>query len=494
MPTQQPLKNLVKDIVDYVERHKDNLTYNNRLTLIHEGQLYNEVVESLRSEFKPETVENIKHRIPCINVLDRIIDKLSRAYQEPVSRSTSNETDAELIEFFEKEYELDETMAWANRLFNLHQCCALEPYLESDGSPKLRVLSADEFLVWSDDLNDPTRPTVFIKFMGKVEPYKNFTNNRGRYIKPNEESRVNLYYLYSDNEFLIVDSDEEIRVDLMGQLNQNGLNPVGVIPFIYLNQSKSRLVPLPDTDMLENTLLIPKLLADLNYAVKHLSHTKTVAIDLQLPDDIPNNPDSIWSLNTVPDSDKSGSLQIVKPEVDVEKVLELIQSTLAIWLEAKNLRPGTMGKPMSNSRVPALAKIIDEADATAVRTQQVNYFMKVEKRLFTLTSKLQKLWSKTVNAKESRVFTSSFEMSAAFPEQRPYTTEQQRIESAALMQNAGLMTKRQALRKIYPAMSDKELDEWLQELDRELINDAPKTVRKTVEESITEGTDQNYTE
>ncbi len=467
MPTQQPLRNLVKDIVDYVEQHKEHLEYNNRLTLIHEGQLYQEVLASLATEFSEATVENLKHRIPCINVLVRIIDKLSRAYHEAVSRPTDLQQDAELVAFFEKEYDLDATMGWANRLYNLHQYCALEPYQESDGSPKLRVLSADEFLVWSDDPNDPTNPTVFIKFMGEAEPRKNFTNASGVYQKPTEESRVKIYYLYSDNEFLITDSSGDVRDDMMEQYRQTGINPIGKIPFVYLNQSKSRLIPLPDTDMLENTLLIPKLLADLNYAVKHLSHTKTVAIDLELPEQITNNPDSIWVLNSNdPESTGSkGSIQVIKPEVDVNKVLELIQSTLAIWLEAKNLRPGTMGKPTSNSRVPALAKIIDEADATAVRKQQVRYFRKVEEKLFDLTARLQTLWARSVNAKERRLFSDTFQVGVMYPDQQPYTTEQQRIEETVMMRSAGLMTRRQALRKIYPAMTEDALTAWIEELD-----------------------------
>jgi len=470
MGTQRPLREMAHDIAMYVQQNSDRVEFSNRLNLIDSGQLMGEIEKSLLNEFKPETVVKMIERVPAINLLTRIVDKLSRIYDEPISRSSGLDSDTSIIEFYETEMNIDSKLAWANRVYNLHETVALEPYLSMDSKPKIRVMSPDQFTVYSDDPTDPTNPTVFIKFMGDVESInkESRVNVNGIFTRPSEKSRVGLFYVYSDTEFMVMDSDGTLRPDHTPQANLDGLNPLGMLPIVYVNKSHSRLLPIPNDDMLSNTVLIPKLLGDLNYAVKYLAHSLVVVKDMDLPDEVDRNPDAIWVMKSSSAEDGvKGSVEVVTPKIDIDAVIKLIQTTLATWLESMGIRPGTMGNSTGSSRTSALAKIVDEADATASRNAQINKFIWAEKELFKIIAARNENWIKIADFEGTASLSSSFELNTVFPEQKIFSSEKEKIEKATMLISAGLATQRQAIRLIYPTMTEKELDEWVMELEED---------------------------
>ncbi len=481
MPTQRPLRDMMPDILAHIRRHTEYLRYNNRLMLVHEGQLREEIETSMRTELSPASYAKAIKRVPSINLLIRIIDKLSRVYSEPVLRSTEKEQDAELLDFYTDETCLNERMASANRLLNLHKCVAIEPYIHQ-GKPRIRVVPAHQFLVFSDDTKDPTFPTVYIKIMGRENKHVQFVDVNGRKTDRDEIREVEIYYLYSDDEILIVDSEGAVRDDKMAELELNGVNPLGLIPAVYVNRSDFRLVPVPDTDTLENTILIPKLLADLNYAVQFQSHSVMIAVDLVMPANPVLAPDTVWEMKSDGES-KQGRMDMVKPNVDIEQVLMLVQSTLAIWLESRNIKAGTFGQIQPSNAASGIAKLIDEADATQDRKAQCGRFHDAEVALWDLLAKMHKYWVETGELEtEKKLFSDDFEVSIRFPDQKPIMTDKDKIEEARLMIDAGLMTQRQAIQKLYPYFTEKEITKWMEELEQKKADDAAQA-------QLTQGTD-----
>jgi hypothetical protein len=467
MPTQKPLKDMIPELMQYVKDHAEYLEYNNRLFLVHEGQLRPEIEKSLAQELSPKAYAKAIRRIPSINLLVRIIDKLSRVYAEPAERRTVNKIDQELLDEYQDWLDINTIMAEANKMLNLHKCCALEPYIE-DGQPRLRVLPANQFLMYSDDPINPLRPTVAIKFMGKMEKNLSYTTNDGEMLHKQGPRDVEIMYLYSDEEFLIVDSEGMILDSKMSELEQDGTNPVETIPMIYINRSRHRLVPVPDTDTLDNTILIPKLLADLNYAVQFQSHSVIATTDLETPADVAWGPDVVLDLKSTGEGGKSGSVQVIKPEVDIEQVLNLIESTLSIWLESRNIKAGSIGQTTAEAASSGIAKIIDQSDATQDRAIQMQFFKKAEKDLWKLVSKMQAFWSKAKLVEDLRTFSDEFSPEVRFAEMKPIQTEKEKIETVIMHRSAGLMTRKMALKRLEPELTEVELEQRVKELNDEL--------------------------
>ena len=451
-----------------VQKHREYLAYNDRLMLVHEGQLRNEIEDSLRAELTAKSFEKAVKRIPSINLLVRIIDKLSRVYSEPVLRDSEKDSDDKLLTYFEDALELDKKMASANRMLNLHRSVVLEPFVHQR-KPKLRIVPAHQFLMYSDDPVDPTFPTVYIKFMYKENKATPFTDRNGRKFEQDETREVDIIYLYSDTEFLVIDSEGEQRLDKMEKLGadgkpHDGTNPVGVLPVVYVNRSEFRLVPVPDTDTLENTILIPKLLADLNYAVQFQSHSVTVALDVDVPDEAVASPDAIWNLKSDGEGGKQGRVETIRPTVDIEQVLMLVQTTLAIWLESRNIKAGTFTQIQAANAASGIAKAIDEADASQDRKAQCSIFHTAEEQLWTLLSKLQKYWSDTKAIDEMATFNDDFKVSIRFSDLKPITSFKDKVEEVKLAIESGMMTPAHGIRHLFGYMTDEDVEKWVEEI------------------------------
>jgi hypothetical protein len=488
MPTQRPLRDMVPDIVQHIRNHAEYLRYNNRLFLVHEGQLRTEIEQSLRKELDSDSAyAKAIQRVPSINLLVRIIDKLSRVYSEPVVRTAPS--DQALVQYYEREACVSEKMSSANRIYNLHKAVALEPFVQ-DGAPQIRVLPAHQFLVYSDDPINPLRPTVFIKFMGK-DRCMPFTDRDGRKILQDEVREVQKYYIYSDDEIIIIDSEGQYRSDRMEQAELTGVNPIGRIPFVYINRSDFRLIPVPDTDTLENTILIPKLLADLNYAVQFQSHSIIVATDLEVPADAERNPDVIWELKST-DETKQGRMEAIKPTVDIEQVITLIKATLSIWLEARNIKAGDMGQVAPGDAASGVARIIDEADATQDRMIQCGRFADAERDLWDLLSVVHNYWIDTKQIESGAKFGENFDLSIRFGEQKPVVSDREKMEVIALKRTNGLMTIRQAVREMYPHFTEEEVDKYVAELKAEEASNRAQLQRSTQpgSQQVPEGSDK----
>lgn len=456
MNTQKPLQDLLPEILVYIHtKYSENIEYNKKLLDIYDGQLRPYVEDSMRLELSPESFARAKERIAPINLCTKIIDKLSRVYVDPASRNTPISTDKDLLDKYEVWYDLDNQMALANTMLSLNKYCALEPYI-ANGKPGLRVIPATQFLVWSDNTINPDEPTVFIKFTGSVAKETPATDSQGRILRDGSKvvRSVQKFTLYSETEILEMDMDGE-ALSLMP-------NPYNKIPFVYIKNSKFQLIPVPDTDLFSMTILIPKLLADLNYAVQFQSHSVFYCIDAD-PSGLSNfGPDSMVVF-TSKDDGKAPQIGTIDPKVDSEKVIELIKAQVALWLDSKGLKVSSLGNIDGSSS--GIAKMIDESDVTSIRKTQVRLFNRAEHELWELTSLLHNSWvAQSLVLGEGKAFTSQFNPSVTFSEQKPVVDTKSVLDELKGMKDLNLFTPKRALQKLYPALDDTQIESILNEI------------------------------
>jgi hypothetical protein len=239
------------------------LEFNFRLYKILEGQIRKEIEDSLAREIISKSAYNrCVQRIPSLNILQRTTSKLSKIYVEPPRRRADDKTDNEIITKFAKESKLNATMDAANKFYNALFSFALEPYIE-EGMHKVRLLSPHQFFVFSDSRTDKSKMTVFIKLLGsRIEntigssgPSKDGTRQDNE-MKP---QLVDILALYSDNEFMVIDSNGGLRSDIMSEMGiTTGFNnPFGRIPFVYGKKTLTELMPYPNQPGFDFSILIP---------------------------------------------------------------------------------------------------------------------------------------------------------------------------------------------------------------------------------------------
>lgn len=445
-----------KFLVDQIQKKSDLLQHNRTLFDIYEGDLMTYVLQDLAQQLSLNSFNQIKHRVVPINVLKRVIEKLSKIYAKSPEREYMPEDDRTkaFLQFYWDSMQPDTVMGMSNEFFNLFKNTCVEPYLDR-GFPKLRTIPSDRFLVYSDDPVDPMRVTHWIKSMGKYGDKK-------------------IFYQYSDEEFLITDENGNIMRELMFNAgNPEGINIYGAIPMVYINKSRHELIPPIDTDTLAMTKIFPVLMSDLNYAIMFQSFSTIYAIDADMTNMV-QAPNAIWNIKSDAQSDKTPQIGTIKPSVDITEVMGYIQMQLAFWLNTRNIRPGTIGALTKDNFASGISKMVDEMDTSEDRQKQVQYFKEAEIKLWDLVFNfMHPVWEREPDWMGPRGLSPVKSVTVCFEDQTAIQDSSKVLDDTIKALNAGLITKIDAVKAVNPEIPEDEIDSYMTELENENSVEVP---------------------
>lgn len=468
MKTQKPLRDLIPEIITHVATQAGRLHHNAQLLAAWEGRILPLVEESMQKELSPSAFARARQRIAPINLILKVVEKLSKVYSGEPSRTSEDQS---LVDWYVEILALNQQLSLCQKMFNLHKYTALEPYV-ADGKPALRIIPASRFTVYSDSQERNTEPSVFIKFVGDCLGVEAYDSNGA--LLPRQQ--VALYYLYSDDEFLAVDSEGAVRQEFMGE--SDGTNPYGQIPFVYVSASDFELIPTADTDMLPMAVGIIKLLTDLNYATGFMSHSVIYIIDAEASG-LSANPDSVWMIKSSEGEGKTPSIGTIEPKVQVEATLKLIESQASMWLESRGIKSGSLGKATAGSSSSGVAKMLDEGDATDIKREQMVVFRGVEKRLWNLIAAMHGVWTSQslIDTEVPGVFSKKPHVTVSYEDPTANKTDKERLAEIKDACALGIMSVRQAARTYYPSMTEDQLDELLLEIAKEKAAKTPPALQ-----------------
>jgi hypothetical protein len=438
---------LVKKVV---QSQADTLQTNYKMIDLLEGNLEPYIVKNLERLLSPRVLRYALERIVPINIIPRYVDKLSNIYQTGVMREVSegSEADSDLLSWYEKQINANQIMHLSNRLYNACRATLIHPYITEDG-PKIRVIPNDRFAVHSDDPIDPTKPTMVVLLAGR------------------DAEKREIYWVYTDTDFAVVKSDESVDFAAMEEMGlADGVNPYGVLPFVYVNQSNLRLIPSPDIDSIRLAEYIPAALTDLNLAALFSSFSITYIKNGEVADPT-YAPNALWFLKS-DDPEKEVEIGTLKPEVDYREVLNLIESELSMWLGSKGIKTGAVGNLTENQAASGIAKIIDEADTFDVRQAQTVTYGKAEQAMWDMIlHKMHPIWVSQGMVENRTIFSSMAEVTTRFSvipvgTQRSQLIQEQRDEYAA-----GFTTRSRAIAMLNPQMTYAQIEELEREIDEE---------------------------
>lgn len=461
MKTKQPLNKMVKELTKYVDgdSNRSRLAHSFKLQNIFEGQLMPYLLQVLKAELQPRAYERIIPRVVPINILTRIVNKLSKLYSSgEVAREGTTPIDQEIMDLAVKDQKLNTVFGHGNKMYSLHQYNAVEPYFH-DNKMKTRVLDPSQFLIYSDDFVSKEM-SVFLKYMGE------------------DEDGAQLWFAYSDDEFLAFDSKGNIRGEYM--VDANGIpiteNPYGVIPFILVNQYSTKLMAQIDTSVLEMTLRIPQILSDINYGHKFTAFSHLVGMDVDPDTTLDGSPDSFTIVHSREGEGVKGSIEVIKPSIDIPASLQLVTSQLGLWLESKGIKSGSIGQ--ADASLSGISKILDEMDTFQARQEQVDVFRYMEDAYWQLYAVMHNLH--LPDLEESRAMSKDPLNSIKFPEQKPLEDETTKLNRVVIKRNNKLISQRLALKEANPHMDVDQIDALIIEIDEESV----VSVTPVIEEEV----------
>jgi hypothetical protein len=440
------LKDKRQDLINHIKEHRDYLALCGETLDIYQGNLLPYVDAILRKSLSKQYYETITDRVIPINIIQRYIDKVSIVYNNPPKRVSMDESQQEFVDFYVKQFDFNETGMDCDTYSNLFKNYALEPYIGDNGKPKLRALPANSFLVYSDSENDPNCETVFLKFI--------------KYASNDMDSL--LVFAYSDTEFdafyLNGKDASEYLVD------NEGVNPLGVIPFVYGNRQKNTLIPQQDTDMLAIAKGIPALLVDGIGCQMYQSFSILWGIDVKI-DEPRISPNAFWNMKSDRESDKAPQVGTIKPEADTEQIMKFTKDLFILWLETKGVRVGSTGSTDGQNASSGIAKIIDEMDAYNIIKKSAAMFEKEEREFWNVKMPaIHNYWlaTKQIDAREyPPMVNEEMEVSISFEKPKPLISRSEQLANIESELRIGTMTKKQAVKELHPEYSKEETNEVL---------------------------------
>jgi hypothetical protein len=435
------LKQKRKQIIDYIKAHRDFLAYNTQALDIYEGNLLPYVDSILKSSLSANYYHSIKDRILPINILQRYVDKVSTTYSKPPVRSSQIEASNEFVEFYSKTFNINNSGSVADVYSNLFKGFAWEPYIDKNGVPALRELPFNSFLVMSDSMVNPEEETIFIKFMGKVAQ--------------DEDSM--LVFVYTDQEFDAFYLNGMEASEYM--VENEGINVIGTIPFVYGKRQKNRLIPVLDSDMLSIAKALPVMMTDAAGAQMYQSFSIIYGVDIQI-ENAKMSPNALWSIKSDRESDKNPQLGVLNPSADTDKIVSFITTTFSLWLETKGVRVGSVGQVDGTNLSSGISKIIDEMDVWELKKKSQYWFKKDEEELWNVKlPKIHNYWIRSGLLNPSMLppmmpEEQDPEIYVEFEAPKPMISRSEEIAQIKAELELGTMTLEQAIRKLHPDMDD----------------------------------------
>ena len=480
----------VKQIKDLYVDAFPRLHFDTELFGMLEGNIIDQVIAELQQDIKNKTSFAIaKRRVPYVNIVTQVVEKLSKIYSSSPTRDSETIKDRKLLEELVRDLNVNKTFYEANRMFNCHNRSAIELYYDKKYKEvKPRVLSADKFFVFAKDSQNTNYPDLFVKVLNL--DFKKSFSFFNRVVNPislnSIENLTATLVAYTKDKIEIFNVEKgqvNLDLDLMRKNNLisasgelTNKNVYGFIPFIYCNKSEHLLTPARNEGAHTMSLLIPRMLADLNYAAQFKSHNLIWLRNTHLPEGLKISPDSVIDLGAVEDPNlPNPEIGTLNSQIDVTNQLKLIRYELEAYLTSLGLRVGaTEASGFQNANIEgSISSLFDLSDAINVNRKQINKFTIYEKKFWWMLNEMRGFHGLPT-------FTNLFDKSFSifYEESKPVKSDMQVLNEVKLLKDIGLIPKRRAVRRIYPDLSIAEIDMLIKELDEE---QATKTVEQAVQ-------------
>lgn len=462
-----PLKQRIAEMLLYINANTQYLENNQEALEIYEGALINRVLAILKSTLSEEYYSKIKDRVIPINFLPRIIDKMAQVYSKGPLRKCDEQ---DFVDDYVKWLDLNAEMSLADEYANLFKGYALEPFISSDGKPSIRSIPFNEFLVMSDDYIDKKNMTVFIKFMGCYQ-CETATGVYKNGVEVIEIKDVDWYISYTADEIVAFDAQGSELPEALGE--SDGVNQIKVIPFVYGNRSKQRLLPTQDTDIVQMIKMFPVFFSDLGGSIMFQCFSIIWGIDIDTSE-LKMSPNAYWDFKSDPTNENSKpEIGTLKPEADIEKVLTFISSIFTAWAESKSIRVNSIGKENAEAFASGISKAIDEMDTFMVRTKNIPFFRKEEKQLWKILALQNNQWIATKEI-DQELYPSSIvdvptvvkSFAIDFEPPKPVEDRNDVVDTQKKEYDNGFTTLKRAIGKINPDMGDTDVDSLIGEIDK----------------------------
>lgn len=467
-----------------------------RQTFRRRGRIYKDggkdfLIEHITQEFGTEAVDEM--RLAPVNALKSWVDRKSIIYARPAVRTTQEESDQALVDFYVEHMGFDNVMAKANRYYNLYSNCELycipKPLKDGKKVPHVSVLPPFLYSVVTQQPDETKKKVLIlssfngdrdlnrkeIQRVGDIKTEKSYKTS-GDLVESNEAELTDsdFYIFWSDENHFTTDSSGGVIVD---PLNPDGVNPIGTIPSVTLRKDvDNEFWAMQGEDMVDMAMATQLGLTDLLSIAKNQGFSLLTVTSEERPQRLEIGLNKVVWLKQKLDQ-PTPSIDYVQASSPISEYSALIDRMLEISstsnLLPSNIFAGSASGGDSNSGMHELMKSAAtlmeiESQKPVLRDAELECwdFIKLWHNVLFDADELSQ------EARELGRFTDDFAVNVTYQDMKPVESEEQRITQVERLMDRGLISKRDAFKKLFPEFTDEQIESKMSEIEEEKMANA----------------------
>ena len=452
------------------------------------------VLDALAKEsFKPSTLKQMENRSTNVSVCRKIVNKLAQAYTGGVSRMVINDEVSEFsINELAKYLDFDSVMKKLDRyrqLFRNTQLMILPRVgsLDDNGDPiyylSMRVLAPWEYDVIEnpDDLTQ-AKCVILTDFTDRSTHEPQELSGDATRASQGFRTGFKLRLTEGDQvDQVIADSPEDkgaekrefiwwsdlyhFTTDVHGRITKSpdgSINPIEKLPFINITGDQDgNFWAAGGDDVVEGSVLINKLLTDVNFISFVQGWGQLVITGKDLPNRIEGGPDNALTFD-VREGDPNPSVFYATSNPPIQNWLETIKMTLAMVLSTNDLSAKSISASLDSSNAASgIAMLIDQSEITASLQDVQKVFQDKEPVIWEVIRLWHLLYSSQQqledDLQEIPIFSSS-KVKVKFHQVKPLISEKEKLEVLKMRKDLGLNTQAELIQMDNPDLTTDEAE------------------------------------
>jgi hypothetical protein len=485
--------------------------YNRRAESLRRHTIYKDggkqfLIEAIEREFNKDAVKEM--RLAPLNVIKKVIDKRSQVYKRPPLRTTENESDKALMDWYSQDLMLNVNMQWFNRFYNLFANTAMyiiptksglkiknvPPYLFSLLASPKDPENVEGFIFSSFDASraaprrDPGAPTGV----------QNFTTNQSYATGKKDRVGSNELRLAEGQELIIWTDTEHFTVNDEGQIMQDPnkgpeqfQNPLGTVPVVFASKSRhNQTWSTVGSDLPDLAMTIQQAWSDLLTIAKHQGYSLLTFTGKEPPEKLTMGINRAIFMKQDEDG-VAPTISYVTASSRLSEYKELIMELLSTLLTTYDLNPNSIGGSVSlNQATSGFHALIQNADTLEAVEADKPVMLYSEQELWY---KLAAYHNYLFDSQDPRLnpearllgkFSEDFKPQIRYHDAKPLESEQEVIENVSKLRADGLMSRRQALQRLYSDLDAEAVEQLLEEIDNERVESATNMMSRFQEPAL----------
>lgn len=442
------------------------------------------LLEQIEREFSREAVKEM--RIAPVNLLKKIIKKKCTIYKESPFRNTELDSDQNLIDYYVEKMSLNEQMLkfdcyrelFSNTVNYIHPIPGGDlisrvtpPYLYTlTGSPvdptKVTSISFNSF-----DESGLITPLQDVPGGGNFSRQTQLETKEGIVdsLEKDIDDGDRVFISWSESQHITFNEKGEILVqDESGDFS----NPIDRMPIVLGRKETDVSVWAEQGEDLVDLAMAAQLaLSDILTIAKHQGFSILNIISEEEPKNLTFGLNrAIWLKQT--QDGPQPSIGYVQASSPISEYKDLVLDIIGLMLSTNDMSVNTIGGRAQTRNVTsgfqALIEMSDTLEAVELKKPMLK---KAEKEMWDIISRWHNyLFDINELSEEARSygkFSDDFNIEINYSDAKPIESEQERLESVQKLTDLGLITRRDALKKMNPNLTEDQIDVKMEEIEAE---------------------------